>query len=85
MVGGESKKSKKPLVIAKSRAPTDSRRAPPVSKNANLKGLTSFIACSVSNNVISESKRTASSSRMRIASSENTGDVIVENTSVTMV
>jgi hypothetical protein len=90
-VGGELRKSKSPLAITESKAPAnfwcaslrDKRGA--MSKNTNLKGLTLFIARSVSNSVTSEGKRAAASTPMRIASSENTGDMIVENTSMMMV
>ena len=56
-----------------------------MSRNDGLNGLTLFIACNVSNNLTSEVKRAAVSPRLRITSSENTGDVIVENTSMTVV
>jgi hypothetical protein len=91
MVGGESRKSRRPLAAAESKAPTNFRRvfsrreSMATSKNTNLKGLTLFIIRNVSNNVASESRRAAVFTPRTITSSENTGDVIVENTSMTIV
>jgi hypothetical protein len=90
-MGGESRKSKRPLAVAESKALANFRRDSPwsgsgsTSENTNLKGLTSFIVRNVSKNVTSEGRRVALWTPMRITSSENTGDVIVENTSMTVV
>ena len=54
------------------------------SKNTNLKGLTTFIMWSASKNASPQGKRVSWRPRA-ITSSENAGDVIVENTSVIMV
>ena len=88
MVGGESRKSRKPCATTKSSALTQSRRtssrrprAP--SKNTNLKGLISFILHNVSNIVTCWGKYLTVVALRTITSSENTGDMIVENISMT--
>ena len=57
-----------------------------MSKNTTSKGLVLLIVRSVSNNnnLISDGKRTTASVPMMITSLENTGDVIIENTFMTM-
>ena len=86
MVGGESRKSRKPFAATKSSPSAKLRRTPSQrsetsSKNTNLKGLISFISRNVSNSVTSWGKYTAVVPVRTITSSENKGDVTVENTS----
>ena len=56
MVGGESRKSRRPFAVADFNAPAKSCRAPgwtpskTSSKNTNLKGLTSLIVRNIPNN-----------------------------------
>ena len=91
MVGGESRKSRRPLAATKSKAPTSSLRtfswrdSGASGKNINLKDLISFILRNVSNNVTSWGRKVTMWPPMTIASSENTADVIVEKTSRTAV
>ena len=91
MVGGEVRKSRNPLLVTESKASATFRRASSwsrfetTSKIINLKGLTSFIARNVLYNVISEDKWAIESLPSMRASSENTGDVIVENISMRVV
>jgi len=88
MVGGESRKSKSPLAVVKCKAPVNSRRPSPSwlsgtsSENINLKGLTLFIARNVSNNMTSWGNQATCPTRTT-TSSENTGEVMVENNSTT--
>ena len=81
MVGWGSKKSRKPCVVAESKAPVNSRRPSPTSvpsaksRKTKLKCLVSFALCNAVNNVTGRGKW----QRPRaITSSENTVDVIVE-------
>jgi hypothetical protein len=74
-----------PKLPPTSAVPSPGARSGATSKNTNLKGLTSFIVRNVSNNVASEDRRAAVLTPRTITSSENTGDVIVENTSMTIV
>ena len=88
MVGGESRKSKRLFPVAGFKAFSNFRRVSSedtVSKNTNLKGLTLFIVRSASRNAGSEGGGVTASAPTKITSSENTGDVIVENTSMTVV
>lgn len=89
MVGGVSRNSSRPFAATKLKAPANSRRIchwwelDTSSENTNLKGLTSFIVRNVLNNVAPQCGQATSSVRT-ITSSENVGDVMVENTSATM-
>jgi hypothetical protein len=91
MVGGESRKSRRPFAATESKAPSNFRRASPgsksvfTSKNTNLKGLSPFILRNVSNNRTSEGREVTTLTPMMITSSENTGDTIVENAFMRMV
>ena len=95
MVGGELRKLREPPAITESKTSSNSRclshwsprqnSSRTGSKNTSLKGLTLFIARNVSSNAISEGKLAISSPPMIRTSSENTGDVMVENTSMRLV
>ena len=91
MVGGESRKSRKPFSVTEPNDPTNFRRASSrdgfetTRQNTNLKYLTSYIVRTVSNKLSSEGKRAMVSSSRRNTSSENTGDVIVEIISIRTV
>ena len=91
MVGGESRKSRRPLAVTETKASSNFRCASPggksgsTSKNTNLKGLSPFILRNVSNNGTSEGREVTTLTPMMITSSENTGDTIVENAFVTVV
>jgi len=86
-VGGESRKSRRPFADADSRASASSccasQKSRTSSKNTNLKGLTSFIVRSAPKNKSAQGKQVSKSARAT-TSSGNTGDVIVENTSMTI-
>ena len=90
MAGGESKDLRKPLVVTKSRVLSNlrsvpSRKGPKTSSNnTNLKGLISFILPNVSNGTSFWGWKVAVSPSRTIMSSENTGDVMVENASATV-
>jgi len=55
-----------------------------LAKNTNVKGRTSFIRSNVSKNATSERISIISSSSRTMTSSENTGEVMVKNTSMTI-
>jgi len=90
MTGEELRKSRRPFAVTKSKAtanfrPTSPREESETSrKNTNLKGLTSFILPNVSNNKTSSGKKFVACSVRVIAISENTGDVMVKNTPMTI-
>jgi len=87
MVGGEPRNSRRPFSVAESRASVSSRcasqKSKTSSKNTNLKGLTSFIVRRASKNKSAQGKQVSKRARTT-TSSEKTGDVIVENTSMTI-
>jgi len=91
MVGGESRKSRRPFAVTNSKPLSKSSRAPgrarseTSSENTSLKGLTSSIARNISNNEASPDTRELCVGPTTITSSENTGEVIVENNSKTEV
>jgi len=90
-MGRESRKLRRPFAVAENTASPNFCNSPVriqhessiLTKNTNVKGQTRFILRNISKNVTSESKPISSWSRT-MTSSENTGDVIVENTSVTI-
>ena len=88
MVGGESRKSRRPCAVTVSRAFTSSSCAPKqpdVSrKNTNLKRLTSFIARNSLNKGTAQGKQVSKYETV-ITSSEKAGDVIVDNSFMRMV
>jgi hypothetical protein len=85
MVGGESRKSRRPSAVAESKALPNSRstssrnKSGATSANTSLKGLNPFIERSVSNNATSKGRLATALTPMIRTSSENTRDVIVEN------
>jgi len=96
MVGGESRKSRKPFETTSSTASFNGNRAStdfqcpslttehgPSNKNTSSKGLTSYIFRNVWKNMSWWGKEILQCGRTT-TSSENTGDVIVENTSMTI-
>ena len=84
MVGGESRKSRRPFAVTESRASANSCRpsqtygSSATSKNTSSKCLTLFIQRNAEKNVTGKGKWQLVRA---ITSSENTGDVIVENSS----
>jgi hypothetical protein len=91
MMGGELRKSRRPLAATLFKTPSRFRRASlksrsgVKSKNISLKGLTRFIERNVSNNPRSGGILVSAVAPTRITSSENLGEVIVENAFMTMV
>jgi len=89
-IGWESRKLRRPVtvarIIASSNLSITSVRlqydSSALTRNTNVKGRTSFILRNVSNNPTSEDKPTIPSSSRTVTSSEKTGDVMVENTSM---
>lgn len=95
MVGGESRKSRRPSAATESKASVNFRRTSPRKirrispwkksetgiENTNLKGRMRFIARNVSNNTTRESKPGMSLLPRMMTISENKGDVMVEKTS----
>lgn len=92
-VGGEPRKSKEHFAVTKSKAPANFRRAfswlrsGTSSKNTNLKGLISFIFLNISSKGCATSlgKLATILCGNTRTSSENAGDVTVENTSMMRV
>jgi len=89
MVGGEWRKSRKPFAVAESKTPATADRATPArpkngpsSKNTNLNGLNSFTLRNVLNKVSSQCKVVISWPARTMTSSENAGDLRVENISM---
>src|ERR1700753_3354164 len=88
MVVGESRKSRRFREFKDSRDASCFRRSSNEggcgtwTKNTNLNGLASFIMRNVPNNATSKRKREKSLCQTTKMSSENTEDVIVENTSL---
>ena len=86
MVGGESRKSRRRLIATESRASINSRCASRKfdipSKNTNFNRLTSFTVRNSPNNLAAQGKR-VSERPTAMMSSENTGDVMVDNSLAT--
>ena len=87
-MGGESRKSRRPFAASESNASANSRSAPWISaimnKNTNLNRLTSPTARNSPNNLGGQGEPVPWRLTV-IMSSENTGDVIVDNNSATTV
>ena len=85
MVGGESRNVRGPFTVTRFEASENPHRGPTSSgsatssKNTNLNRLTSFIVRNAPNSPPPWGNCVVASPAMTITSSENTGDVIVEN------